>query len=238
MNFGNVEADDLSRMIADKIEGYGNWTSAYNSRLHRAYFFPASQSECWTLYKPVMERGDKMSPWAKYTTNHAFGFQPTAVMTMLDPVSGLEYVFMGDAAGRIWRMEGTSDGDGSSAAVKAERLSKVFVLPLDAQMFDLEGWVQYRKGEAATLTLKFEYAGDSVFDETVTLSLPAATGGAYYNGSSYYGDAYYGIPFAGRLTRQPFTAAGQSNAVQVRATVEGTTDFQITEIGLRFKAAS
>jgi hypothetical protein len=160
------------------------------------------------------------------------------MMNFFDPVDGLEKVFFGDSSGRIYRLEGSGSGDGGSAAVRTERLSKLFSVPLDAQAFDVSGWIKYRKNDAATVVIKIEYAGSNVFDESITVSIPAASGTPLYSGGSYYGAAYYSTPFRNRLVRQPLSVAGQGNEFQVRVTCEGTTDIQINEIGLRFKAAS
>lgn len=234
---GDVETDNVSIDIEDQIIGYKDWLSVYNSRTQNIYFFPSEQSECWVLYKPLIDTN--ISPWIKYTTSHEFAFMPTAAMNMYDPLDGLEYVFMGDSSGNVYRMEGTGSGDSGSTDVASERLSALISAPLDGSIYEIEGFVKHRKDEAATLTLTFEYAGESVFSEAITINLPAATGAVYYNDSNYYSDGkYYGTPFKGKLRREKFAVAGSSNEFQVRATVEGTTNFEINEILLRFKVSS
>ncbi len=162
------------------------------------------------------------------------------MMNMLDPADGLEYVFMGDANGNFYRMEGTSAGDAGSADIKSERLSRLFTLTEAAQAYSFEGYLDYRGSlQAATVTLRFEFAGHSVFNETITLTIPAITGFTTYGGSFYYNnDEFYGTAFKGRLTRQPFTVAGKSDSFQVRVTVDGSTDFEIKEVGIKFTATS
>ena len=158
---------------------------------------------------------------------------------MIYSVDGLEYVFAGDASGRIYRLEGSGSGDAGSANINTERLSALFEMPLDAESYLLEGFIQYRKNQAATVTLTFEYAGMSVFNESVTINIPAVTGGSHYSGDVYYsGDFYYNAPFLNKLTRQKFAIPGMGNNFQVRVSVDGTTDFQINKIGLRFSAGS
>lgn len=236
--FGDSEADDLTRQIADRVENYTGWRSAYNSRLNRVYLFPDDVSEVW-LFQTAM-RGQKTSPWMRWSTAHPMGFQPTFQMSMLDPGDGLEYEFMGDSSGNFYRMEGTgSGGDGGSVSITTEWLTKLFSAPIDAEAFNVEGWIKYRKGEAATVTLTFEYAGFSAFNESLTVNIPAVTGRPLYDGSIFYNnDEHYGTVFNGRLTRQKIIAAGQGNEFQLRVTVTGTTDFQLNEIGLRLTAAS
>ena len=167
-------------------------------------------------------------------------FQPTCMMTMLDPSDGLEYVFMGDSDGNFYRMEGVgTSGDGGLNDIVSERVSKLIECPLDVEAYDIEGWIQYRKNEAATITLTFEFSGMNIFNESITISVPAITDRTVYGGGFYYSDGnYYGSTFSGRLTRQKIAVPGQSNQFQVKAHIEGSTNFQIHSIGLTFRGAS
>jgi len=233
--FGDVETNDLSASIYDKVKTYKDWTIVYNSRTQRVYCFPDDVSECWVLHKPMI--GQPVSPWSKWTTTHPMAFQPTAVMNAYDPQDKLEYVFMGDTFGNIYRLEGTGSGDGGTYDITCERLTGMVRIPSDASMYNIDGWIIYRKNVAATVTLRFEYAGISVFNETITISIPADTSGIYWGGF-YWGGGYWGSKFAGRLTRQRFGVPGRSTEFQVRITVEGSTDFEIQEIGFRFYTAA
>ena len=236
--FGDSEADDLTKPIADAVEEYGNWTICYNSRINRAYAFPSGVSECWALNTAM--RGGDLSPWMRWTTDHSMAFQPTFVMSMLDPLDGLEYVFMGDSSGNVYRMEGNgAAGDGGSADIAVEWLTRLFSVPLDGEAYHVEGYLKYRKNVAATVALNFEFAGYTAANEQVTLSIPAITDTAHFGGDHYFGgDVYFGAAFENRLVRQKFIAPGQSSDVQVRVSVSGTSNFAINELGLRFTVAS
>lgn len=236
--FGDSEADDITSPIADQVSGYTGWRNVYNSRLNRAYLFPDDQSEVWVL-NTVM-RGKDVSPWMRWTTQHPMAFQPTFVMSMLDPVDGLEYVIMGDANGNLYRMEGTGSGDAGSANVAMEWLTKLYSAPLDTEFNKIEGYVKYHKNEAATLRLTFEYAGQTASDETVTIALPALDEATAHFGGDYYfgGDVFFGTAFENRLIRQKFLPPGQASDFQIRISVDGVTDIRLNEIGLRFTAAS
>lgn len=236
--FGDSEADDLTAGIADRVADYTGWTIAYNSRINRFYAFPDGVSECWA-YNTAMRGGD-LSPWMKWTTNHPMGFQPTFVMPMLDPVDGLEYVFMGDNAGRFYRLEGSgSAGDGGQSDIAVDWITKLFSAPLDTEINSVEGYLKYRKNVAATVTLTLRFAGQAATDERITLTIPAITGTAHFGGDYWFGgDVYFGVLFENRLLRQRFFVPGQNNDFQARVQVEGSNDFTINEIGLRFKAAS
>lgn len=236
--FGDVENDDLTVGVSNLIEDFDDWTIVYNSRKQRIYCHPTGESQIWVLHKPLM--GTVLSPWSKWVTAHESAFNPTAMMNMLDPSDGLEYVFFGDAGGNLYRMEGSSSGDAGTSDIKSERLSKLHTLTHGAQAYNVEGYIEYRGSlQAATVTLRFEYSGQQVFNETITLNIPAITGFTTYGGGFYYNnDEFYGTTFNGRLTRQKFLAPGQGNSIQVRATVEGSTDFEIKEIGFNFTATS
>lgn len=232
--YGDVETEDLTKDISNLVEDFDDWTLIYNSRKQRVYCFPEGQSLCWVYHKPLSDVG--ISPWSKWITNHPFGFRPTAVMNMLDPQDGLEYVFMGDANGNIYRLEGEGSKDGGAYTVPCERLSRLISLPLDKEGFDIKGWIKYRKNEPATVRINFEYAGVNIFNQTIVVTLPAITDRVVYGGGFYYSDGnYYGSTFSGRLARQNFPVAGRSTDFQIRVTIEGIYDFNITEIGLRIQ---
>ena len=249
--FGDVQVDDLSLKIFDEVQSVVSWTNVYNSRTFTGYFFPGGGSEAWVLHKPTL--ATDLSPWVKWTTQHPLAFQPTAVMNALDPQDGLEYVFMGDSSGNIYRMEGTGvSGDAGSANIKTTRLSPLLEMPFDEQAYDISGWMRYTKKDvAATVTLTFEYNGMSVFDESITITIPARTIGSVYKGSAGAGDAvyykgsagaadsaYYGGQFQKRLNRQRFKPPGQAEEFQVRVEVDGTSDIEIEELGFRMAAAA
>lgn len=237
-NYGNVETDDLSNGIYNLIEDYSDWTNVYNARKQRIYCFPNGQAETWVLHKSLV--GSEISPWSKWVTAHSISMQPTCVMNMLDPSDGLEYVFMGDGSGNFYRMEGTgTSGDGGVNNITSERYSKLFQLPFDAEAFDVEGVILYRKNEAATATIRMEWSGFSVTNESMTITIPSITSRTVYGGGYYYSDGnYYGTTFSNRLTRQHFHPPGKSTEFQLRVTIEGTTNFAINTIQLKFKGTS
>ena len=209
--FGDVQSDDLSSQIQDQLSAE-DWQIAYNSRTQRIYFFPDNMGECWVFYKDLGS-GD-VSPWSRWTTTHAFGFEPTTVMNCLDPADGLEYIFAGDSSGNVYRIEGSGFSDPGSTDITTTRTSALFAGPFDTQVYDLEGWVRYRAEDSITLTLTIEHSGIEVFDAPVTISLPAVPNRPVYGGSVYYGGAfYYGTPFKGRLRRKTFEAPGQSKPI-------------------------
>lgn len=236
--FGDVAADDISVPISDEIVTVNDWTIIYNSRLQRVYFFD-KMGALYVYNKSLALAQGEVSPWSKWVTSHVSDFQPTAAMRCLDPSNGLEYVFYGDASGNLYRLEGSGlAGDAGAADIRTEFLSKMFSAEADAQAYNVTGWIKYRSGSAQTVVLNFEWAGEAVFNESITLTLPSVGYTTVYGGSAYYGGAfYYGAPFEGRLTRQKFGVAGRSNDMQLRVSVEGVENFEISEVGLRFETA-
>ena len=243
--FGNVETDDLSLKITPDIMSFTEWTIIYNSRFQRVYCFPVGAAELWVLHKSLLPNqlsnqalADVPSPWSKWLTQHASSFQITAAMSLLDPVTGEEFTYFGDAIGNLYQMEGDSAGDAGTTPISARRVSGVISFPLDTQAFDYEGHIRYRAIEAASITITLQHQGESVFDEPIVVTLPA-TPGVFYGGQAFYGGTfYYGGTFRGRLRRQNFAIVGHSNEVQIEVSANATFDFRVNEIGLRFKAAS
>jgi hypothetical protein len=250
--FGDAEFSNIAAGIQDAVQDYASWTVIFNQRINRVYCFPAEGSEVWVTDTAMLaaansavstsdaaQGANATSPWMRWRTRHAMGFKPTFVMSMLDPIDGLEYIFMGDSLGHLYRMEGRGEaGDAGSEEIQAEFLSKVFEIPEDAQAFGFEGYVSYEKNEAFTLFISFEFQGETIYTETMTVNVPAVTERLYFGGPNYFnGNVYFGSP-AGKLSRQPFIAPGQGNAFQVRVQVSGVTDFVVNEIGIRFGASS
>lgn len=235
--FGDAENNDLTFKIAPSIETHAAWTIVYNSRTNTFYAFPQNKSEVWVAKTAML--GGTVSPWMKWTTTHALAYQPTFVMPMLDPQDGLEYIFMGDVFGNLYRLEGTgTGGDGGTDDIVMEWTTALFTPTVDANVYDIEGIIKYRKNEAATVTLTFLYSGSTAYDNAIIINVPAISGAPSYGGNFYYGGTFYGAPFAGRFIRQQFAMPGQSNEFRVKVSVAGKTDIQISGIDLKFTASS
>ena len=247
---GEATVDDLTRFIANDVETVTEWRLVWDRDTAKLYCFPQDNDEIWVFQKPIYDDvaknaalnnlGKFVSPWSRYVTTHSAGFQPTTVWNMLDPATSKMAVYFGDTSGNIYKMEGGSyNGDGGTTDILSTRTSKAFQSP-PGQLFDVNGWILYRKpSEEVKVTLVFEYGGVSVFDQSIELTLPApstTTFSAYGSGTSYYGSgtSYYGTSFIGRLSRQEWSAAGRASQIQVKAQIEGKTDFSIAEIGINW----
>lgn len=243
--FGSVQERDISLWVNPAIQTYSAWTMAYNRRLQKVYCFPDSQNECWVFHKNLIDQtalleARAVSPWAKWTTEHSFDFLPSTVMPIRNPITGLEEVYCGDSSGRIFKLEGESEGDGGTEEITVSRTSASIRVP-GAEMFDLTGYVMYERLFDVTLTLTFEWQGVKIEDQTITIPLTGnsdASTQAFYNGNFFYGgNIFYGAPFEGQLSLRDFGAAGLSSILQVTAEVTADTEFAIHEIGIQLKAS-
>jgi len=182
INYGDVETDDATLLIKPLIENVDAWTIVYDKLTQRVFCFPDGKSAVYVLYKSLL--GGQLSPWSKWTTGHALNFQPTTVWPMFDG-NGLDAVYMGDSSGNIYKLNGTGSNDGGTTDFTVSRTSGLMRIP-EGNVFDIEGWINYRRATATTVTLTFQFAGTTVFDQPITIALPANTGAAYYSGGVYY----------------------------------------------------
>lgn len=235
--FADSEANDLSLSIGDDtFQTYKDWKIAYNGRTQRAYCFPDSVSACYVFHLPMIATG--LSPWVKYTTKSDFAFQPTVVMNVIDPDDGLEYIFMGDESGNIFRMEGArGQGDEGTHDITSTHVTRLVGYGKNVQTSDYQGYIKYRKKNDYDASITFQFAGQTAYDETVTVSVPAADAN-YYNDQNYFsGGIYFGRQFSNRLIRQQISIPGSGEDFQVKVEVETKKDFQINEVGFRYEGS-
>lgn len=234
--FGDVESSDLSFWIADEIEDFSDWLITSNDRLRRTYFHPIGQSVIYVMHHDLI--GSGISPWSKWTTNHSFSFNPTFMMNMYDPSDGLEYVFMGDSSGNLYRMEGSGSGDGGTTDIAVFRDSRLFSAETEGKVFDIEGYIRYRRQSAITVSIKFLFSGEHVMTNEITINVPGPTFNPVYGSTAHYGTLYhYGVD-EGFIVRQPLAFPGGSNDFRVRITVEDSDDYTLNELGLRYEESN
>ncbi len=237
--FGDVQTDDLSRPIQPQVENVTAWTIEYDRRLQKVYCFPNNQSAVYVLYKGVLTDpiSQGLSPWSKWTTTHSLGFQPATVMALIDPLSGKDTVYMGGSDGNIYRLDGMSAQDGGTDDLTTIRRSGLFTVP-EGNVFDIRGWIEYRKLFPTMVTLRILGGGTAVYTQEITRRLPQADNIAVYGGSHWYGDntSTYGVSFGSRLHRQKWRAAGQASHFQLEVEITSDEDFDIEEIGVEFEA--
>jgi len=246
---GQVNVNDLTRQILDDVKDIDDWTLVFNEARQKVLCFSPDKSRVFVFHKSFLDavtRGvaaqqqglSEISPWSVWQTDHGLSFQPQAVWSMKRPTDKLHHVYMGGAAGEIFQLEGSGGQDGGTADITAERLSGVVSAPLDGEVFNVSGWVSYRRKVSGTLTITFEYGGLNLFDQAITVTLDPTEKATHYGGVYYYGGAtYYGAQFEGRLHRKRFSiASGDSSQFQVRASFTGATEQDIEEIGIIFQS--
>jgi len=233
-NYGDVATDDLSSMIKDQITDKSDWMSVYNSRTQKLYFHSGSDQEIWQYSKDVSMQ--EISPWVKLVTNNNFSFNPTAMAVMVDPRDGLEYTFMGDRQGNLYKIEGElgfkDAGESDITTIWRSKLYKI-----DNQMIGrtFTGYISYRSGQDTTITIKILFAGSTPQNSECIVNLKGSTGGEYFGDTVYFGGPiYFGTAFEGRFRREQFTPDGGSEEAQIEISHTGSVDFEINEIGFNF----
>lgn len=236
--YANVAADDLSRWISDQVKTYKDWSLVWNDRTRELHCFADGVSADWVFYKDVFDAGGSniISPWMKHKTSNAMAYQPTCVMNMLDPVDGLEYIFMGDSSGNFYRLEGTGlNGDAGSSDIKSVHLSKVWQAPDQTMNHNWIGYLTYRIDTSFTIDLTFKYSGQVIDDQTIQLITQGTSANGYYSGGQYYSDnQFYGRINVGRLARETFDAPGNGELIQLQTEITQNSPWKVNEIGLRF----
>ena len=240
-NFGDVETDDVERWIQPLVKDTTSWTMVYDPRLQKVFCVPDGGNLIWVLHKSVLAKQDGGSPWAKWTTAHSSSFQPTTIMSLKRPSDALDVVYFGDSAGNIYQLDGDGGQDGGSSDITAYRESGLLSPPTKDPtsapgVFEIAGYVDYRRLSTSTLSLTFQHAGTSILNQPITLNLPASDTFSVYGGAAYFGGSfYYGDQFANRIARQTFGPAGESSGFQLRAEIAGANEFEIDEIGIRYR---
>jgi len=227
--FQDVKTDDVSRWISDEIEPQTEWRIVYESNRQRAFCFPSEGQLVHVLHKPLFDAGG-ISPWSKWTTKHAIGFNPETVVTILGP-DGIPTVYMGDSTGNLYRFDGTGAQDGGSEDITSFRLSPMVKGDPSGTVRELSGYIDYTR-PTATLDIDLEVQWLDGDDQTTTTALPAETIGQVYGGGDvfYGGDFHYGAKGTGRQHRQRWDAAGNGHGFQIRSSVTAAQDFSVDEI--------
>jgi hypothetical protein len=133
-----------------------------------------------------------------------------------------------------WRAP--ASGDGGTTDISVEFLSKLFTVPLNAEAFNDRRLHQVPQGRRGHGRTGFEYAGEAIFNQTLTVKFPRSAAAT---------TTQRGLLQRMEATTAPSAAASPASsssppaaATSSRsASVTGSADFAISEIGLRFRAA-
>lgn len=243
LNFGDVETNDLSNPITPDVEDITEWRIVYDRNRQQALCFPKGAAQLWVLHKSLLSlsqghiqsaSGQTISPWSKWTTTQSMNFEPSTVMALKEPISKKDVVYAGGSAGEIYLINGSGDQDGGTDDVTASRTSKLFKIPHTAELFNIEGWIDYRLQFATTVTITFIWGGHEFPEQSITVPLQEANF-AVYNGDAWYnGEFFYSARFQTQIKRHTFNPASRGNFLQVK--VEYTGEAEIEEIGLLLEA--
>lgn len=235
-NYGDVAVDDLTATIKDQIKDQSDWSIVYNSRTQKIYAYAAGTEGIWQYSKDM--DGTNTSGWVKITTLNSFAMAPSCMMVMVDPVDNLEYTYMGDTSGNIYKIEGDEGAlDMDENDIQTTWRSGLFKLNRQMIAEKFTGYVSYRSGVDTEITVKLLHAGSYPSDAICVVSLQGSASGNYFGGEAYFGgDYYFGTAFEGRFRREQIVPEGGSEEVQVEITHEGSAFFEINEIGFSFSS--
>lgn len=245
--FGDVATDDVSRWIANLIKDIRRWTIKYDARLHRAYLWPelGGNGELYVLEKSLFDplhrqatRVLGVSPWSIWRTNYGDGaFVKTASFYIRNPADGIDRLYFGDAAGRIFQLDGEGTKDAGSTNIVTSFTTGPVILPLDRDAYDFRGAVYFNRGYSGTVTINALHQGHRLMRTPITLTI-AAGSAAHFGGAYYFGGSnYFGMQFEGRLERQYFSDAGAGGQLQFEIEISGANQVEIDRIVLRFVPA-
>lgn len=244
--FGDVQAGALTRWISDDVANVTEWMLIYSPRFDRVYCVPKNGGTLWVLHTGLLDQrvraalfgtdpGD-ISPWSKWVTGNSFNFEPTAAMRLIHPSDGLEYVFMGDQFGRVWKLESNKKDDNGNE-IQVNRVSKT-ISTEPRQQRDLKGWVKMRRLFGGNFDVRGLWGGKTTNDTpNQAVTTVAVDNAPVWSGSAYWsGTAYWGATFEGRrLARYAFTLPGGSDLLQLKVSSQSGTlaFFDIEEVGLQ-----
>lgn len=234
--YGDISTDDMSASIKNDISMYSDWMSAYNSRTQKIYYYPVGSDHLWQYSK---DKSDDTSSWSKITTNASFNMDITCIMSMIDPVSNVEYTFFGDSSGNIYIVEGVNGGlDAGQNEITTSWRSGIMKMPNMYYATSFDGYISYRAQTDTEITVSFIFGGSNSSISTHVVPLKGALGGFYFGGENYFGESgvYFGSQFSGSFKRETIIPAGGSEEIQIEITHTGESFFEINEIGIRFTA--
>jgi hypothetical protein len=245
--FGDVKTDDLSRFIRNTVNGLSSSITIYDQSRQKVYFFCGS-NKLLVLFKDMLgakgDSGQIISPWSVYRTDHSSSFLTNAAIYMREPGGTNYFVYFGDDSGKIYQLDGESDGDAGTTDIQTFRKSAFFQTLLDdfKNVIDpetdiLRGRVYYRRVAECDLLMQFEWADDfSITDCTVPLAGPAlGDDAAYFGGTSYFGGLFYfntGFQLSQRVSTRGFSPVGRGPGFFLSTTVSSSQVFDVMKISI------
>lgn len=232
---GDVAADDLSRWIPDTVADLDDAITIYDQKNSKVLFFVSGK--VLVLFKDLI--GGELSPWSVYTTQESFAFATNAAKYMKRPGTEEYSVFFGDAAGRVFDLNGSGAGDAGSQSIATRRKTRFIANgeeKLNLMQRILQGIITYRRiFDPCDVTISFDW-GDEYNESSSVITLkgaPTGSAGVYYGGGSYYnGTAYFsqGSAYANKISSQTFSPTGKGPGFFCTVSLDTDTDFQIDSV--------
>lgn len=239
IQFGDVRAEDVSRKIRPSVRKTDRWRMAYNGTEQKVYCIPENKNEMWVLHKTVLFGRPEVSPWSRWVST-SDALDTNMIMTLLDSNGSTETTYVALPSTGLVSLLGTTGLDVDDSITMRWRSGLIRVPP--DEVFDVSGWVNYRKLFPASFILRFIFGGVADPSQDIRITIPQGQSVAsVYGGAFYYneGGNQYGSQFAATISRQNFgPVAGQSNHVQLEVEYTESSDIQIEEVGLSFQTAS
>lgn len=239
--FGDVQADDISRWIPDTVKDITGAKVIYDQSNQKVFFFVGSK--ILVLYKHLMYTD--ASPWSIFTTNLMAGdANALAVINsaryMKRPGEQTRTVYFGAADGKIYDLNGVGNGDAGSVDIETYRKTKIIDIQdgeIDPMNDILLGRVQYRRIGECELSLEFDWSDAyNVSTADITLNGPPFSDTApYYNGSAYYGGTDYynkGFQFSNKVSTKGFSPTGRGISFIMNAYLSTSVNFKIDHIDI------
>jgi len=236
---GDVSANDISRWIPDQVEDLTDAITVYDQTYQKVHFFVDGKDI--VLFKDILYSGSNLSPWSIYKTELSFDFNTNAAVYLRRPGESTYSVYVGDAFGNIYDVngEGVGDiGDGGTTNIITFRTSRI-IDELNYKYSWLFGRVQYRRIGECDVSVSFDWSNEyNLSSSTITLKGPTATqAGAVYSNSGDV-DYYYGGPsyysetnaFLTKVSHQSFSPTGKAESFTIQVYLSTGVSFQIDNI--------
>lgn len=225
--FGDVSTDDLSRWVRTSLRNSTDAITVYDQTRQKVFFFLGT-NKVYVLFKDMIETG--LSPWSKYSTQHASGFDVNAAAYIRDPGGTAYHVYFGGSDGYVYHMDGDSNGDAGTADIETFRRSRLIdTLQTDTALTGIRGRVHYKRVSDLDLLMYFEWTDDySRTLCTVPLEGPPITeDAAFWGGSSYWGSTAWNIENASSASESYDVTSEESNPTGLAFKSDGTKMYVI-----------
>lgn len=230
--FGDTQADDLSKWIRRESEGISSGLMVYDQTRQRVCLFLSGK--LLVLDKYILEAVDDLSPWMKWTTQMTSGLDVNAAKFLRIPGTSNWSVYFGGPAGQVYDMNGVGTGDAGNVQISAYRKSHL-ISSLGTDDDTVSGRIEYRRKGVCNLDLTFEWS-DEYSDTNCRIPLkgPITSGGVdFWSGDVYWGESNYwneGGVAEFRVSHAGFSAVGKGPSFFLTARITSTVNFLVNKI--------